>query len=119
MNALPLPSLRLIPLLCSTAPAEYQPWCNLGYTKNLVDVTADPDDGFAYCRILPDGESKRVCNVAVGEQIWVLWEAPAQRETMCRRAEAAYLSACRLGAGLTESEPSATPVSNGSAIRRE
>src|SRR5690606_32943897 len=81
---------------------EFQPWCTIGYTKNLVDVTADPADGFAYCRMLPPGESKRVCNVAVGEQIWVLAEAPEQRESMCRAAEPEFLADCRHGAGLTD-----------------
>jgi hypothetical protein len=88
--------------LCSTAPVDYQPWCTIGYTKNLVDVTADPADGFAYCRLLPAGESKRVCNVAVGEQIWVLAEEPERREEMCLGAEPDFVAACRHGAGLTE-----------------
>jgi hypothetical protein len=95
--------------LCSTAPVDYQPWCTVGYTKNLVDVTADPADGFEYCRLLSPGESKRVCNVAVGEQIWVLVEDRSQREAMCRAAGPDFLEACRHGAGLTE--PTALPVS--------
>lgn len=86
--------------LCATAPSAYQPWCTIGYTKNLVDVTADPEDGFAYCRMLPAGESKRVCHVAVGEEIWVLADDLERREEMCLGAETAYVEECRHGAGL-------------------
>jgi hypothetical protein len=86
--------------LCAAAPEEYQPWCHLGYAKNLVDVTADPADGFAYCRMLPAGESKRVCNVAIGEQIWVLEEDLGRREQMCLAAEPEFRDACRVGAGI-------------------
>jgi hypothetical protein len=88
--------------LCSSTPGEYQPWCTIGYAKNLVDVTADPDDGFASCRLLPAGESKRVCYIAIGEQIWVLADEPERREAMCRRAESAFVAECRLGAGLPD-----------------
>lgn len=87
--------------LCATSPTEYEPWCHLGYAKNLVDVTADPKDGFDYCRLLPAGESKRVCNVAIGEQIWVLADDLSRRESLCLGADPAYLTACRHGAGLT------------------
>lgn len=86
---------------CGSAPADYEPWCHLGYAKNLVDLTADSQDGLAYCRLLPAGESKRFCYVAMGEQIWVLAEAPEQRSVLCRGAEEEYIDACRHGAGLT------------------
>jgi hypothetical protein len=100
--------------LCSNGPVEYRPWCHLGYAKNLVDVTADPADGFAYCRILPPGESKRICNVAIGEQIWVLAEDPARRAEMCLAAEADFQAACRRGAGLDpESTAAAQPAGRG------
>src|SRR5690606_17060059 len=101
--------------LCATAPADYQPWCHTGYTKNLIDLTADPDDGFAYCRLLPDGESKRFCYVAVGEQIWVLHDGLGQREALCGASEAAYVDACRAGAGLIESAAAPAPAGAGRA----
>jgi hypothetical protein len=94
--------------LCNSAPVEYRPWCHMGYAKNLVDVTADPNDGFAYCRLLPAGESKRICNVAIGEQIWVLADDPARREQMCLSAEPDFRDACRIGAGIARPAASAT-----------
>jgi len=114
VSSLTLQSHERAMRLCASTPAEYQPWCTIGYTKNLVDVTADPRDGFAYCRLLPVGESKRACNVAVGEQIWVLSEAFVGREAMCLDAEPAYLQACRHGAGLDVAEAAqAEPSANG------
>ncbi len=88
--------------LCATSPDPFEPWCHLGYAKNLVDLTADSADGLAYCRVLPEGESKRFCYVAIGEQIWVLADAIERREQLCRAAEGPYVAACRHGAGLAE-----------------
>jgi hypothetical protein len=87
---------------CATAPDEYEPWCHVGYAKNLVDLTADPADGVAYCRLLPTGQSKRSCYVAIGEQIWVLADAPERRSSLCAIVESDYIGACRAGAGLPE-----------------
>ncbi|MEX2582739.1 MAG: hypothetical protein WD766_05675, partial [Gemmatimonadota bacterium] len=86
--------------LCGSAPREFEPSCHIGYAKNLIDLTANPDDGFDYCRRLPAGQSKRICYVAVGEQIWVLNDAPARRSALCAASESAYVSDCRYGAGL-------------------
>jgi hypothetical protein len=96
--------------LCAVAPAEYEPWCHIGYAKNLVDVTAEPNDGFDYCRLLPVGESKRVCYVAVGEEIWVLSDSLDGRGEMCLAAEPEYVDACRHGAGIGASEVSDTAL---------
>jgi hypothetical protein len=88
--------------LCRSAPPEYEPWCHIGYAKNLVDVTADSRDGFAYCRLLGTEAAKQACNVAVGEEIWVLADDLERRESLCQVAEPAYVAACRFGAGLSE-----------------
>lgn len=86
--------------LCAGVPHEYAPACHFGYSKNLVDLTADPADGLAYCRLLDPGEEKRVCYIAIGEQIWVLGDDPGWRERSCAAAESDYIEECRLGAGL-------------------
>ncbi|MQA88979.1 MAG: hypothetical protein GEU90_01910 [Gemmatimonas sp.] len=91
--------------LCRSAPPDYEPWCHIGYTKNLIDITADPADGFAYCRILPPGQSKGFCYIAVGEQIWVLHESEERREALCGVAETPYVEECRYGAGLADDSP--------------
>jgi len=86
--------------LCASAPEEYQPWCHVGYTKNRVDITADPADGIRYCRLLPPGESKRVCYVAVGEESWALTDDASRREATCAMVEPEFREACRHGAAL-------------------
>ncbi|MEX2571492.1 MAG: hypothetical protein WD737_09295 [Gemmatimonadota bacterium] len=88
--------------LCGLAGEDYERWCHLGYAKNLVDLTADSNDGLRYCRLLADGESKRFCYIAVGEQIWVLTQDTEQRVALCANAEEAYLDECRRGAGLEQ-----------------
>jgi hypothetical protein len=85
--------------LCATS-GRFEPLCHAGYAKNLVDRTADVNDGFDYCRILPPGEARRVCTVAMGEEIWVMTQTDEAREALCARAEPGYVEACRQGAGL-------------------
>jgi hypothetical protein len=99
--------------LCGRAPSEYEPWCHLGYAKNLIDLTADPEDGFAYCRVLPQGESKRFCYVAVGEQVWVLHDSVDRREDLCAAAESPYVEECRRGAGLSVAAAPPPPLPDG------
>jgi hypothetical protein len=90
--------------LCATAPAESQPFCHVGYAKNLIDLSAEPEDGFAYCRRLALDAAKRACYIAVGEEIWVLTDDPAKRRSLCEGAEPDHAEACRLGAGLEASQ---------------
>jgi len=86
--------------LCAAAPAAYEPWCHTGYAKNLIDLTANPGEGIRYCRGLPPGESRRVCYVAVGEQVWVLADDVATRESMCAAVDPQHREDCRHGADL-------------------
>jgi hypothetical protein len=91
--------------LCASVPADYEPWCHVGYAKNLVDLTAVPGDGMDYCRLLPPSESKVRCYIAVGEEIWALGEAAERRDAACSGAEPGYVQACRFGAGTEEDPP--------------
>ena len=84
---------------CGQAPAEWAPYCIVGLVKNIVDVTARPSDGLRFCRSVPEA-SKSACYRAVGQQIWVLHGAVANRERECRSAEAGFITECRFGAGL-------------------
>lgn len=97
--------------MCGEAPEEYRHFCHLGYAKNLVDVSADPDDGFAFCRILPEGVSKRTCYIGMGEQLWALDPRDEVRRALCDGAESGYREACRMGAGV-EPAGSAGPAAS-------
>jgi hypothetical protein len=85
---------------CSLGDPKYGVWCHIGYVKNLVDLTADPEDALTYCRGTSGEEVKVACYHAVGEEVWVLTSNRERGEQWCSMAEPAYRDACRRGAGL-------------------
>jgi hypothetical protein len=85
---------------CTLLDASVHPWCHTGVVTTLVQVTAQAEDGFAYCRAVEGAESKRACYEAVGRQVMLLEREKARREAACGRAEEGYAEACRGGAGL-------------------
>ena len=91
---------RRVVELCDASPEEQRPWCIVGAVKNVVDVTAQPRDGFAFCRILRSGGSKNSCYRAVGEHVTLLHVDTAERARVCAAAEYAYVNECRIGANL-------------------
>ncbi len=93
--------------LCSVGDPQLRSWCHVGYVKNVIDVTADAEDGMSYCRLLPAGETKEHCYRAVGHQVFMLTGEPARREAMCATAEPGYAAQCRLGANLPEESAAA------------
>ena len=85
---------------CSIGDSAYNVWCHIGYVKNLVDLTADPEDALTYCRGVESQELKQACYHAVGEEIWVLTSSRARGEQWCSMAENGHQEHCRRGAGL-------------------
>lgn len=83
--------------------------CHYGYVKNVVDVTARIEDGFAFCAIVPEDEGKRRCYEAVGEQVSVIADEEQERASMCAVVGTNYADDCRRGAGVrtTALRPSA------------
>ncbi|MBW3629347.1 MAG: hypothetical protein KY464_08630 [Gemmatimonadetes bacterium] len=86
--------------LCENGDPAYQPWCHVGYTKNLVDLNADATDGIAYCRILTSADAKVACYRAVGEETWVLTNDREKHRAWCDTAEAEYRATCAAAAGV-------------------
>jgi hypothetical protein len=72
--------------------------------KNRIDVTADPKDGLAFCRVVPGEAAKRTCYRAIGEQTTALFAAHPERERACAAAEPAFVEECRSGAQLARRE---------------
>ena len=100
--------------LCNTAgPNRFD--CHWGYVKNLIDLTAQVEDGFEFCDVVPEDEGRRRCYETVGEQVWVLAGDAQGREALCSAAAPAYVESCRRGAGLPAApaagppEPASTP----------
>ncbi|MFN2433718.1 MAG: hypothetical protein ABR599_13065 [Gemmatimonadota bacterium] len=100
--------------LCSLGSTTYQPWCYEGVVKNFVDLTARPDDGFAFCRAVPGEENRGKCYEAMGEQIAALASDPSEREALCRASQAEYVEACRYGARVQLVRPPGLPKPPGS-----
>lgn len=90
---------------CALGTAPARDYCHLGYVKNLIDLSADPADGMAYCRQLPAGSAKALCYRSVGEQIWALGGSDVRREELCGQSEAPYRQHCRTGAALMDASP--------------
>jgi hypothetical protein len=82
---------------CRAASEVGQPWCIVGLVKNIVDVTADPNDGLSFCRLAPDN-TKPACYNAVGQEIALLQPTAPGREQACRAADPGYVTECRRGA---------------------
>jgi len=96
--------------LCSEGSMRYRSWCFVGVVKNFVDVTAKAEDGIDFCVRLGPVDIATSCYVAVGEQTGVLYRAMDRRAALCAKVEAAYVPACRYGAGLTPERPAALPT---------
>jgi len=103
--------------MCSEGEPGYRPWCYVGVVKNFIDVTADPDDGLDFCRMVPAGDDKRQCYVAVGEQVSMLHADRPAREAACARAHPEGREECRYGAYLLAEPPPGLPIVPG-GLRR-
>jgi hypothetical protein len=95
--------------LCSLGSLRWRPWCFVGVVKNFVDVTANPDDGLAFCKKLGPADIATSCYHAVGEEAAVLYGPMSRREEVCNKVGPRYVNACRYGAGLTQERPADLP----------
>jgi hypothetical protein len=87
---------------CSHGDPSYQPFCFVGAVKNYIDVTANPDDGIAFCHALKAGVNRDRCYNAVGEEMSVLYPDAARRDKACEKAGGDGEAMCRIGAQLPE-----------------
>jgi hypothetical protein len=87
---------------CMRVGETFQPACLIGVAKNLIDISAEPGDGAAFCGVLPAGRNRERCFQAVGEQIAVLEAEPGRRAAACAGLEGADARACRSGAGVPD-----------------
>jgi len=103
--------------LCSVGDPGFRPWCFVGAVKNFIDVTANAADGFAFCKATPAGDDKRLCWVAIGEQVSILHAALPAREQACAKAPEEGQEDCRYGAGLLATPPAGMPILPGKRTR--
>ena len=95
----------LIPLIRPCSVTTFQPWCHIGFVKNVVDVTADYTKGLDYCRTLSAVPNKKACYGAVGEEVASLTADDAKRAAACEEAEWAYRESCGVAAGVRRYRP--------------
>ena len=75
-------------------------WCMLGAVQTLMNQSADPQVGIAFCRLLNGAEMKGNCYRVVGEMVSSLVPSEDARGESCRTAESEFVAACRRGAGI-------------------
>jgi hypothetical protein len=93
---------------CRKANPDYRVWCYIGLVKNFVDLTADTRTGFEFCREVEE-DSKPRCYEALGEEIGVLRNDPAEQRELCTAAESPLLEqSCLYGARVLLSRPAGT-----------
>lgn len=85
---------------CSEGHPDWRQWCYVGVVKNFIDVTADPADGVAFCREVPEGKDRDRCWNAVGEQLSVLYTRDLDRREAVCSSTGEGEARCRQGAGL-------------------
>jgi hypothetical protein len=91
--------------LCAMGNDKLQTWCYVGVVKNFIDVTANPIDGFDFCRRLTNRTYAVGCYNAVGEEMSVLYRDLPAREQQCAKAPPDFAPACRYGATLSNERP--------------
>ncbi|MEP6509394.1 MAG: hypothetical protein ABJC63_14310, partial [Gemmatimonadales bacterium] len=92
--------------MCSTGTPRYQPWCYVGFVKNVVDRNASASDGLSFCGVLRGEFNKLKCFQAVGEEISAIRNDSAGRRALCNvPGDEDYLEACLYGAGVISTAP--------------
>ena len=91
--------------MCALGSPSYQPWCYVGFVKNLIDRNARASDGLAFCEALTGEFNKLKCFQAVGEEISTLRNDSRERRALCGGLVDDYLDACLFGAGVTGTVP--------------
>jgi hypothetical protein len=89
--------------LCTLADATFRPMCHRGVVESLVNMNANPAEGIAYCKAVPEADGKTACYTAIGNQALVLPKGEALRAQACRLAEDGMRDVClgerRAGSG--------------------
>lgn len=92
--------------MCSAGTPRYQPWCYVGFVKNVVDRNASASDGLSFCNVLRGEFNKLKCFQAVGEEISAIRNDSTGRRALCNvPGDEDHLEACLYGAGVISTAP--------------
>ena len=90
---------------CDQASPFGAPYCYQGAVRHLAYVPSELARGVAFCRSLPDGETRSSCWDGVGLQVGGFFSDSASRQRACNSDVARDVAACVQGAGITPSQP--------------
>jgi hypothetical protein len=90
---------------CDQASPGGLAFCYEGAVRHLAYAPSELPRGVAFCRSLPDGESRSRCWDGVGLQVAGFFSNPASRRRACQSDVARDVAACVEGAGVTQGVP--------------
>jgi hypothetical protein len=90
---------------CDQASSVGAPYCYQGAVRHLAYAPSELPRGVAFCKSLPEGESRSRCWDGVGLQIGGFFSDLATRQRACQSEDPRDVAACVLGAGVTPSLP--------------
>jgi hypothetical protein len=90
---------------CEKASPAGMPFCYKGAVRHLAYAPSELPRGVAFCKSLPDGESRTRCWDGVGLQVGGFFSDLASRQRACQSAIPGDVAACVEGAGATQSLP--------------
>ena len=94
---------------CDRSSPGGVPFCYKGAVRHLAYAPSELPRGVAFCRSLPRGDSRAECWNGVGLQVGGFFSSAASRQRACQSGSADDVTACIMGAGITES---ASPRAN-------
>ncbi|MFL5584524.1 MAG: hypothetical protein ACJ78K_06635 [Gemmatimonadaceae bacterium] len=88
---------------CSLASPAGMPFCYEGAVRHLAYAPSELPRGVAFCKSLPEGESRARCWHGVGLQVNGFFADPASRQRACQSEIVSDVAACAQSAGIAQS----------------
>jgi hypothetical protein len=90
---------------CDQASPAGLPFCYEGAVRHLAYARSELPRGVAFCKSLPEGESRSRCWDGVGLQVGGFFPDQASRQRACQSDAPPDVAACVEGAGVTQAAP--------------
>jgi hypothetical protein len=90
---------------CEQGTPAGVPFCYEGAVRHLAYAPSELPRGVAFCKSLPQGESRTRCWDGVGLQVGGFFSDTESRTRACSTEEPDDVAACVLGAGITQVTP--------------
>jgi len=85
---------------CDLGSAAGIPYCYQGAVRHLAYAPSELPRGIAFCKSLPDGETRFRCRIGIGLQIAGFYPDLSTRERACQSESAADVAPCLEAAGV-------------------